>query len=466
MKSLITLAPNSMPTTAITIASIMMDSWRAIPTAVITESSENTMSRTKIWASITPKLPPPAWPRPTGAIADPSADGPSRWAAGEDDDDGSAFSEPRKSSWLDLAIRKRPPPSRTRSRPENSCPSTVRTAVVIPMIQDRPNNSPRRITRARLSPMRRSRERRSTSMRSETMAMNTMLSIPRTISSAVKLVRPISPSAVNNGWRSNISAEDQGCGFLPGRTRQEAIQPGPHAWPRLEVEAGFRDQPEVGRVGQVGQRELVLEPISPGQRLLEDRQVARQLLAGRSRGLRIDRDPPELPYALVGRHHDRHTGRAHVPGLEEQSALHRRASGGRSREQARLGVGLGQIPVDRVRLPEPYLSIQHGRDLAHRIQCQIGGGPVLSPRGVHQVGREGGPCFVQPESHPHGIAGDAAVIKFHLRRLPHHAGEAPRASALAQPARDDRRLLDGPGDDGADPAILHGQEACDGAARG
>ena len=46
------LAANIMTTTAITMASTMTATSLAMPTAVITESSENTMSMTAICASV------------------------------------------------------------------------------------------------------------------------------------------------------------------------------------------------------------------------------------------------------------------------------------------------------------------------------------------------------------------------------------------------------------------------------
>ncbi len=51
MKRLTVRAEPSMTSIAITIAVIMMDRSFAIPTAVITESSENTMSRSRICRS-------------------------------------------------------------------------------------------------------------------------------------------------------------------------------------------------------------------------------------------------------------------------------------------------------------------------------------------------------------------------------------------------------------------------------
>ncbi len=51
-KSPIGLAANIMTATAMTMASTMTGMSLTIPTAVITESSENTMSMMAIWASV------------------------------------------------------------------------------------------------------------------------------------------------------------------------------------------------------------------------------------------------------------------------------------------------------------------------------------------------------------------------------------------------------------------------------
>ena len=61
-KSLTVPADTSITSIARTMAMIMTDTWFAIPTAVITESSENTMSSRRIWSRTQPNaacpLPP------------------------------------------------------------------------------------------------------------------------------------------------------------------------------------------------------------------------------------------------------------------------------------------------------------------------------------------------------------------------------------------------------------------------
>jgi hypothetical protein len=54
-----------MTSMAITIAAIMTGSWLAIPTAVMTESSEKTMSSRRIWTSVQAK--PARLPAPGAA---------------------------------------------------------------------------------------------------------------------------------------------------------------------------------------------------------------------------------------------------------------------------------------------------------------------------------------------------------------------------------------------------------------
>ena len=79
----------------------MTRTWLTMPTAVMTESSENTMSSSMICSSTLAKEGP--------TLAEP-------WP-----------SSPSSFSWISMvlfAIRKRPPRSSTRSRPERSWPST------------------------------------------------------------------------------------------------------------------------------------------------------------------------------------------------------------------------------------------------------------------------------------------------------------------------------------------------------
>ena len=117
-------------TTAITIT--VSDS--AMPTAVITESSEKTMSSTMI-CRIT-------------ALND-----------GATRADRSP-STPSSFSWISrvaLASRNRPPPSRMRSRPDTPRPSTLNSGSVRRTIHASENSSRMRITIAATRPSRRAR---------------------------------------------------------------------------------------------------------------------------------------------------------------------------------------------------------------------------------------------------------------------------------------------------------------------
>ena len=132
-KSLTAPADTSITSMDSTIATIMIETSLAIPTAVITESSEKTMSSSKIWTSTSMNAPRAA----------PAAV--SSWPASS-------------LSWISqvaLAIRKRPPPSRIRSRPETPRPSTEKSGAVSPMIQVIASSRPMRMPSASESPSRR-----------------------------------------------------------------------------------------------------------------------------------------------------------------------------------------------------------------------------------------------------------------------------------------------------------------------
>ena len=138
-----------------------------MPTAVMTESSEKTMSMTAICtstlanAAFVPAAPPAA------GSPGPSSD-----------------------SWISFTLfhnRNRPPPMRMTSRPEMAWSNTVTRGAVRPMIHTRENRSAMRVPIARSSPKRRARLRCSSGRRPASTEMNTMLSMPRTISSAVKV---------------------------------------------------------------------------------------------------------------------------------------------------------------------------------------------------------------------------------------------------------------------------------------
>jgi hypothetical protein len=144
-----------------------------MPTAVITESSENTISSSRIWMMM-----------PTNdaaALALPCPSSPSSF------------------SWIScvlLAIRKRPPTSRITSRPEISLPSTTNHGVVSPITQVIDHSSARRMNIASDRPILRARARSSARSLPARIEMKTMLSIPRTISRTVSVARAIQPSAL------------------------------------------------------------------------------------------------------------------------------------------------------------------------------------------------------------------------------------------------------------------------------
>ena len=123
--------------TEITMAATITDNSRAIPTAVMTESSENTTSISATCTSTEPKLAVPA----------------ASWACA---------SEPSSLSWISqvaFPIRNRPPPRRIRSRPETTREKTSKSGCVSPTIQLMAKSSPIRMTIARERPILRPRAR-------------------------------------------------------------------------------------------------------------------------------------------------------------------------------------------------------------------------------------------------------------------------------------------------------------------
>ena len=89
-----------------------------MPTAVMTESSENTMSSSPIWTIVAANVAVPA---------------PDAWP-----------SSPSSISWISkvaLASRNRPPTIRTRSRPEMSLPKIVKSGAVSPTMIESENSS-------------------------------------------------------------------------------------------------------------------------------------------------------------------------------------------------------------------------------------------------------------------------------------------------------------------------------------
>ena len=87
-------------------------------------------------------------------------------------------------------MRKRPPPSRMRLRPDSSVSPSVQSGRVSPMIQEIVSKRRMRMPRARVSPSRRARPCWAAGSFATRIAMNTTLSMPRTISMRVSVARP------------------------------------------------------------------------------------------------------------------------------------------------------------------------------------------------------------------------------------------------------------------------------------
>ena len=166
MNSLIGAARNIITSTAITIAATMIGTCCASPTAVNTESSENTMSRMPICRITSRKL----------AVARASR----------------CCSAPSSEPWISLTLlasRNRPPPNRIRSRPEISWSSTARlnSGWVRPISQVMENSSAMRVSIAKPRPRTRARGCCSFGSREARMDRKMMLSMPRTISRTVSV---------------------------------------------------------------------------------------------------------------------------------------------------------------------------------------------------------------------------------------------------------------------------------------
>ena len=139
-----------------------------MPTAVMTESSENTASNSTICVTTTEKLAQtrgPLWVWLT----------PSRRSC---------------SSVVALNSRNRPPTSKMSERPEKSSVPIENSGVVSVTNHETMDSSPRRMSRAKVRPMTRARSRCSGGSLSAKMAMKTRLSTPRTISSTIRVKSP------------------------------------------------------------------------------------------------------------------------------------------------------------------------------------------------------------------------------------------------------------------------------------
>ncbi|CUK22870.1 Uncharacterised protein [Achromobacter sp. 2789STDY5608615] len=152
-----------------------------MPTAVITESSENTASSTTICRITCQNTAcctfwPLSWPLLPSTRS--------------------------CSSMVPLNNRNRPPRIRIRSRPEISAPSTVNSGAVRVTTQAMLASRPSRISMASVRPIMRARLRCAGGSLSARMAMNTRLSIPSTISRMTSVARP--SQAVGSDIQSKI----------------------------------------------------------------------------------------------------------------------------------------------------------------------------------------------------------------------------------------------------------------------
>ena len=159
-----------MTITASTIATTMISTCFASPTAVNTESSENTMSIRPIWmtAAMTRDL--------SSTLREP-------WP-----------SAPSSAPWISLTLltsRNRPPTRRIRSRPENCSVNTVMSGSLRLMSHVIENRSPMRVSIANPRPRTRPRCCSSCGSFDTRIDRKMMLSMPRTISSSVSVRKEI-----------------------------------------------------------------------------------------------------------------------------------------------------------------------------------------------------------------------------------------------------------------------------------
>src|SRR5690606_32248123 len=182
-------AKASMKTIEATMAVTITQRSSTMPTAVMIESNENTISSTMIWAMTAMKL-----------VAAP----------------GATCSEAPSSfwwiSWVALPMRNRPPPIRIRSRHENAWPNSENRGAVSPMIHAIMNSRPRRVTAAPRMPSLRARSRCASGSLPARIEMKMMLSMPRTSSSAVSVASAIQISG--------FASASMGFSFAKGQTRR------------------------------------------------------------------------------------------------------------------------------------------------------------------------------------------------------------------------------------------------------
>ena len=160
-------AASIITSTAATMAATITGRSSTKPTAVMTESSENTTSITAICAS-TPKK--------------PTLEPPLRAAAG-------SASIALWISWVALASRNAPPASMMMSRPEMPSPSTSNSSLVRPITQESVNSSRMRVHMATPKPSVRANGCWWAGSRLVRMLMKMTLSMPSTISRAANVAK-------------------------------------------------------------------------------------------------------------------------------------------------------------------------------------------------------------------------------------------------------------------------------------
>src|SRR5512133_3927912 len=300
MKSPIEPAKTIMTPIATTIAATMTGRSFDIPTAVMTESSEKTMSSSPIWTT-----------------TDQNALALTGFA--------SAACCTSSLSWISTVAfptRKSPPESRMRSRPETPWPRNEKSSRVSPITHVMAKRSPSRVTRATTSPSLRAPGCCSFGRRPERMDRKTMLSTPRTISISASVASEIQAS----GERSRSSMAGSNCpitgslssvrtprGSSPLRHRgrgsgrgsgrrlvaprlrigaQDELPPRLH---RLEVGDRLGDREE--QVRQAGLREQLARQLPRGPRAADDERAQPLLPPLLEAEERVD----HLPVAREGR---------------------------------------------------------------------------------------------------------------------------------------------------------------------
>ena len=182
----------SMKTIEIRIAVTITQRWSTMPTAVMIESSENTMSSIMICTTTAPSV---AVPAAVAAVATEAG-----------------MPAPSIFWWIScvaLAIRNRPPPIRMMSRHENAWPSTENSGAVRPTIQAMASSNASRVTAASRMPMLRALLRCAGGTFAARIEMKMMLSMPSTSSSAVRVASAIQSSGFAS-WSMGCGSE--GCG--------------------------------------------------------------------------------------------------------------------------------------------------------------------------------------------------------------------------------------------------------------